>query len=60
MRSALTSMLRGLNSSEISGEWWNIFKQGITQYNICCRKLTLSACDGLTRKGKLEAEENHM
>lgn len=53
-------MLRGLDSSEISGESWKASEQEITQYNLCCRKLTLSVYDGLTRKGKLEAEENHM
>lgn len=53
-------MLRGLDSSEISGESWKVSEQGITQYNLCGRKLTLSVYDGLARKEKLEAEENHM
>lgn len=53
-------MLWSLDSSETCGESWKGSEQGITQYNMCGRKLTLSVCDGLTRKGKLEAKENHM
>lgn len=52
-------MLRCLDSSESIRESWKVSEQGITLYNLCCRKPTLSKCDGLNRKGKLDAEENH-
>lgn len=47
-----------LYSPEISRKSWKVSEQGITLYNLCGRKPTLSKCDGLTRKGKLDAEEN--
>ena len=48
-----------LYSPGISRKSWKVSEQGITLYNLCGRKPTLSKCDGLTRKGKLDAEENH-
>lgn len=48
-----------LYSPEISRKSWKVSAQGITRYNLCGRKPTLSKCDGLTRKGKLDAKKNH-
>ena len=48
-----------LYSPEISRKSWKVSAQAITLYNLCGRKPTLSKCDGLTRKGKLDAKENH-
>ena len=48
-----------LYSPEISRKSWKVSEQGMTLYNLCGRKPTLSKCDGLTRKGKMDAEENH-
>lgn len=61
---ALTALLRGLDSPEISGGSGKVSRQGVTQHNLCYGKLPSSVCNGLTRKEKLEArrithDQNH-